>query len=270
MYLLERRFMEKFKARLHTFYGYRDLFHELVSKDIKLKYRRSFLGYLWSILNPLLIMCIMVLVFSHMFRFDIENYPVYLIIGQTMFNFFSEATNRSMWAILGNAPLLKKVYVPKYIFTLSTVTSACVNMIFSLGAMVIVFIICHVKPSAWMLMIPIILIQVYIFSLGMGMFLSAAAVFFRDIQYIWTAIMTAWMYVTPIFYPIQQLPVELQRCIKHLNPMYSYIQQFRMIILECTYPDPRLVLYGFVVAFAMVGLGTWFFFKSQDKFILYI
>lgn len=212
----------------------------------------------------------MVLVFSHMFRFDIENYPVYLIIGQTIFNFFSEATNKSMWAILGNAPLLKKVYVPKYVFTLSTVTSSCVNMLFSLGAMVIVFLICHVKLSYWMLFIPIILIQVYIFSLGMGMFLSAATVFFRDIQYIWTAIMTAWMYVTPIFYPIQQLPEWLQRYIKHLNPLYSFIQQFRTIVLEGASPDPRLVLYGFVVAFIMLGLGTWVFFKSQDKFILYI
>lgn len=144
--------MEKMKERIRTFFGYKDLFHELVSKDIKLKYRRSFLGYIWSILNPLLIMCIMVLVFSHMFRFDIANYPVYLIIGQTIFNFFSEATNKSMWAILGNASLLKKVYVPKYVFTLSTVTSSCVNMLFSLGAMLIVFIFCHVMITPWILL----------------------------------------------------------------------------------------------------------------------
>lgn len=262
--------MEKFKARVRTFWGYSDLFHELVSKDIKLKYRRSFLGYLWSILNPLLIMCIMVLVFSQMFRFDIENYPVYLIIGQTIFNFYSEATNRAMWAILGNASLLKKVYVPKYVFPFATVTSACVNMIFSLGAMIIVFIMCHVQLSWWLLLIPVILLQVYIFSLGVGMFLSAATVFFRDIQYIWTAVMTAWMYVTPIFYPMQQLPTWLQGCIKTLNPLYSYIQQFRTIALECTCPDLGLMVYGFGVALAMLALGTWVFFKSQDRFILYI
>lgn len=262
--------MGKLRQRIQTFFGYSDLFHELVSKDIKLKYRRSFLGYLWSILNPLLIMCIMVLVFSHMFRFDIVNYPVYLIIGQTIFNFFSEATNKAMWAILGNASLLKKVYVPKYVFTLSTVTSSCVNMLFSLGAMLIVFIFCHVHLTLWMLFIPLILAQVYIFSLGMGMLLSATAVFFRDIQYIWSAAMTAWMYVTPIFYPIQQLPVWLQRGIKYLNPLYSYIQQFRMIVLDSAAPDPRLVIYGFSVAFMALILGTGVFFKSQDKFILYI
>ncbi len=262
--------MEKFKARVRTFWGYSDLFHELVSKDIKLKYRRSFLGYLWSILNPLLIMCIMVLVFSQMFRFDIENYPVYLIVGQTIYNFFSEASNRAMWAILGNASLLKKVYVPKYVFPFATVTSACVNMIFSMGALVIVFVICQVQLSWWLLLVPVILLQVYIFSLGVGMLLSAATVFFRDIQYIWTAIMTAWMYLTPIFYPMEQLPTWLQNSIRTFNPLYSYIQQFRTVALECTAPDPGLMIYGFGVAFAMLIFGTWAFFKSQDKFILYI
>ncbi len=262
--------LEKFKVRVEIFYGYKHLFQELVEKDIKLKYRRSFLGYIWSVLNPLMIMGIMALVFSQMFRFDIANYPVYLIIGQTVFNFFSESTNKSMWAILGNASLLKKVYVPKYVFTLATVTSSCVNMLFSLGAMIIVCVVFGVTPNWWMLFIPVILLQLYIFCMGMGMLLSAATVFFRDIQYIWAAIITAWMYVTPIFYPINQLPVETQKIIKHLNPLYSYIQQFRMIVLEGLAPDMRLVFYGFVVALGTLILGTLIFFKSQDKFILYI
>ena len=105
---------------------YMPLYRQLVKKDIKLKYRRSFLGYLWSILNPLLIMGIMVIVFSNMFRFNIQNYPVYLIIGQSIFNFTNEATSKAMWSIIGNASLLKKTYVPKYIFCLSTVSS-CIS-----------------------------------------------------------------------------------------------------------------------------------------------
>ena len=119
---------------------YMPLYRQLVSKDIKLKYRRSFLGYIWSVLNPLMIMAIMVVVFSSMFRFNIDNYPVYLIIGQTIFNFVNEATTKAMWSILGNAALLKKTYVPKYIFTMSIVSSSFVNMLFSLGAMLLVFI----------------------------------------------------------------------------------------------------------------------------------
>ena len=256
--------------RINTFKQYKPLLEQLVLKDIKLKYRRSFLGYLWSILNPLMIMVIMVIVFSNMFRFDIINYPVYLIIGQTLFGFVSESTNQAMWSITGNAALMKKTYVPKYIFTLSKVTSSFVNTVFSLGAMIIVFVICKIKPNTNMLFIPVILFQMYIFCTGLGMILAQGTVFFRDIQYIYLAVLTAWMYLTPIFYPIQQLPLSLQKIIKHFNPLYSYITQFRIIVLEGAFPDPRLILYGFAVAFAVLIVGTIVFFKNQDKFILYI
>lgn len=258
------------KKSMNSFLHYRPLLWQLVQKDVKLKYRRSFLGYLWSILNPLMIMIIMVAVFSNMFRFDIENYPVYLIIGQTIFNFVSEATNQAMWSITGNASLLKKTYVPKYIFTLSKVTSSCVNMLFSLGAMLIVFVVCGISFHWSMLFIPVIIVQVYLFCVGMGLFLSQATVFFRDIQYIYAAFITAWMYVTPIFYPIQQLPFELMWAIKHFNPLYSYITQFRMIVLEQILPDPRLICYGFGISFLMLVIGTVCFIKNQDRFILYI
>lgn len=262
--------MSKLKGWLGGFYGYRHLFQQLVEKDIKLKYRRSFLGYLWSILNPLMIMIIMVAVFSSMFRFDIENYPVYLLVGQTIFNFVSDSTNQAMWSITGNAALLKKTYVPKYIFSLSKVTSSCVNTLFSLGAMLIVFIVCRVNFNWYMLFIPVIMIQVYIFCVGLGLFLSQATVFFRDIQYIYAAFLTAWMYLTPIFYPISQLDEQLRWLIQHFNPLYSFITQFRTIVLECAMPEPGMILYGFIVSFAMLLIGTFCFLKNQDRFILYI
>ncbi len=262
--------MLKMKARIDIFRRYRPLFEQLVIKDIKLKYRRSFLGYLWSILNPLMIMGIMVLVFSNMFRFSIANYPVYLIIGQTIFNFVSESTNQAMWSITGNAALMKKTYVPKYIFTLSRVTSSFVNMLFALCAMVIVFLCCRARFTWNMLFIPVILFQVYFFTLGLGLFLASGTVFFRDIQYIYSAFLTAWMYATPIFYPVDQLPVRLQWIIKHFNPLYAYVTQFRRIVLEGMFPDPRLIFYGFVMAVIMLSVGSVTFFKTQDQFILYI
>lgn len=262
--------MNKWKERAASFYHYRHLLLRLVERDVKLKYRRSFLGYLWSILNPLMIMIIMVAVFLNMFRFDIKDYPVYLIIGQTIFNFVSESTNQAMWSITGNAALLKKTYVPKYIFTLSKVTSSCVNTLFSLGAMLIVFVVCKVPFNRYMLFIPVIILQLYIFCIGMGMFLSQATVFFRDIQYIYAAFITAWMYLTPIFYPITQLPFELMWGIKHFNPLYSYITQFRTIVLEQSMPDPRLIMYGFAVGMTVLVIGTICFMKNQDRFILYI
>lgn len=205
-----------------------------------------------------------------MFRFDIENFPVYLIAGQTIFNFVSEATNQALFSITGNAALLKKTYVPKYIFTVSKVTSSFVNTLFALGAMLIVFVVCHVRFQIYMMFIPVILLQVYVFCVGIGLFLAQATVFFRDVQYIYAAFLTAWMYLTPIFYPITQLPFNLMWMIKHFNPLYAYVTQLRTIVLEGVFPDPRLVLYGFVVAFASLVIGTWVFMRNQDRFILYI
>ncbi|MEE0956034.1 MAG: ABC transporter permease [Eubacterium sp.] len=262
--------MELLKKRLQVFYNYRFLIKQLVVKDIKLKYRRSFLGYLWSVLNPLLTMLVMVIVFSHMFRFNIEYYPAYLIIGQTLFNFMSEATNQAITSITGNAALLKKVYVPKYVFTLSKVTSSLVNLLFSMAAMIIVFLATRVPLSLPMLMIPVILLETYLFSLGFGLFLAQASVFFRDIQYIYGVFMTAWMYLTPIFYPLDQLPVQLQYFLLRANPMCNYIVQFRRVVLEQAMPARNYVLWGFFVAFFFMWLGTWSFTKTQDKFILYI
>ena len=262
--------MNKMSARLQGLYKYRALVKQLVLKDIKLKYRRSFLGYVWSVLNPLMVMVVMYLVFSHMFRFEVQNYPAYLIIGQTLFTFMTEATNQALFSITGNGPLLKKVYVPKYIFTLSKVTSSLVNLLFSLGAMVIVFIISKVQFSFYMLLVPVVLVEVYIFCLGLGLFLAQITVFFRDIQYIYSVLTTAWMYLTPLFYPMEQLPEAMQQAIMTFNPMYHYVTQFRTLVLEQSIPDLGTLVYGFVLAFVFLLLGTCSFLKNQDKFILYI
>ena len=126
--------MNLMMERLSTLFRYKDLLRELVVRDLKLKYRRSFLGYLWSILNPLLIMLVMVAVFSHMFRAGIENFPVYLLSGQAVFDFIRNSTTMAMYSVLDNGALIKKIYVPKYIFTLSKITSTMVDFVFSLGA----------------------------------------------------------------------------------------------------------------------------------------
>lgn len=262
--------MNKFSIRLKSFAQYKDLLIQLVEKDIKLKYRRSFLGYLWSVLNPLMIMGIMVIVFQHMFRFSIENYPAYVISGQVCFNFLSEATNQAIWSITGNAALLKKTYVPKYIFTFAKVTSGCVNLLFSLGALLIVFIVCKVQLSVYMLLLPLVLLQLYVFCLGVGMLLAAVNVFFRDIQYIYSAFLTAWMYMTPLFYPMEQLPENVQWIIKHLNPLYFYVGQFRDVMIYGRMPGDAIFLAGIVAAILAMLAGTTVFIKVKDNFILYI
>lgn len=262
--------MELLKARLQGLYQYKDLWEQLVIRDLKLKYRRSFLGYIWSILNPLMIMLVMTIVFSTMFKRNIENFPVYLLTGRTMFDFMTVATNRSMNSIIGNAALLKKTYLPKYIFTLATVTSALVDFLFSLGALFLVMIATRAKFTPYLFLIPFVAIQLYIFCLGLGLFLAQANVFFRDIHYIYSVLTTAWLYLTPIFYPVESLSPKMYIFVKGLNPMYYYIGQFRDLVLYARIPGYRVLFGGWIIAIIMLIIGLISFEKNQDKFILYI
>lgn len=252
---------------------YRDLLKLLVTKDIKLKYRRSILGYVWSVLNPLLIMTVMAIVFSAMFKRNIEHFPVYLFCGQLLFNFMNTSTHQAIFSITGNAALLKKTYVPRYIFTVAKITSGMVDFVFSLGAMVIVMLVmlCFGFRFSWYnLLFPIVVVQLYLFCVGLGLFLAQANVFFRDIQYIYNAVTTAWMYLTPIFYPLEALPENLQWFIVHLNPMYFYVAQFRDLVYLGRAPQMLPLISGCVTAVLALAIGIWSFSKNQDKFILYI
>lgn len=252
------------------FWRYRDLMRLLVVKDIKLKYRRSFLGYLWSILNPLLTMVVMTIVFSTMFSRNIDNFPVYLFCGQLLFNFMNGTTHQAIFSVSGNAALLKKTYVPKYLFTVAKITSGLVDLIFSLGALVIVLIVTGAKVTPYALLFPFVLFQLYVFCIGLGLFLAQANVFFKDTQFIYNAVTTAWMYLTPIFYPMESLPENLIWCIKHFNPLYFYIGQFRDLVYYGRMPGHMIMLAGCGAAGIMLLLGMWSFMRSKDKFILYI
>ena len=221
------------KGWVAKFTKYWDLLVLLVQRDIKLKYRRSFLGYIWSVLNPLLSMIVMAIVFTQMFKRKVENFPVYLICGNILFSFMREATTKSMTSVIDNASLLKKANVPKYIFTLSKVTSSMVNFVLSLGALVIVMIATKVpfRPDNLLIIIPIL--ELYVFCVGLGLLLAAGTVFFRDIKNIWSVVTLAWMYLTPIFYSLgsfyddkvmdkNKAATALGLFIRRYNPMYMY------------------------------------------------
>lgn len=263
--------MRLFIARIQGFIQFKDLMYQLVIRDLKLKYRRSVLGYLWSVLNPLFIMSIMAIVFSQMFiNKNIPNYPVYLMSGQVLFNFMNLSTHQALGAIVGNASLLKKTYVPKYVFVISKITSGLIDCVFSFGALLIVMIFTKGCFSWKLVLFPFIVSQLFVFNIGLGMFLSAYNVFFRDIQYIYNAITTAWLYLTPMFYPVEFLPQNIQWVVVHLNPMYAYVTQLRCITLYGWYPEFNMVIYGCIDALIMLVVGVWVFAKKQDKFILYI
>lgn len=245
------------------------ILRSLVNKDFKLKYRRSVLGVLWSILNPLLMMCVLTAVFSFIFRFDIENYPLYLILGQILFSLMSAATSSSMTSIVDAAPLLKKIKVNRMVFPLEKVSFEVVNFVISLVAVAIVMIFFKITPSATMLALPLLLVYVVMFSLGIGLLLAALAVFFRDVVHLWGVVITAWTYATPIFYPISMLDGWMQQ-VMQFNPMYHFVSYFRDIMMYSTMPgimENALCLAG---SAAILALGVFVFKKLEKKFILYI
>ncbi len=262
--------MNKLKLRLMGFWAYKDLLRELVIRDLKLKYRRSFLGYIWSVLNPLLTMVVLIIVFSSMFEQGIPNYPVYLLSGQILYNYMKQSTDFAMSSILMNASLIKKIYVPKYIFTVAKVSSGLIDLVFSLAALFVVMVFTGAPVTGYLLLVPFVLLQLYVFTLGLGLFLAQMNVFFRDINYIYSVLTMAWMYLTPIFYPFELLDPTLGWLIMHFNPMYLYIHQFRSIVVYGAMIDATFAFRGCVISIVMLLVGMATFIRKQDEFILYI
>ena len=261
--------MQQLKTSFAGFWKYRYLLQNLITRDFKLKYRRSVLGVAWSILNPLLMMLLQTLVFSYMFRYDIPNFPLYLICGNTMFNFFNESTNMGMGSVLGNASLIKKVYIPKFIFPISRVLSSFVNLLFSLAAIVLVMLITR-SPFYWtILLVWVPLLLLLVFCCGMAVLLSALAVYFRDLQYLYGIVTMAWMYATPLFYPLSALPPFMIPLIK-LNPLYHYINCMRCLVVYGTVPGPNTWIACIGCAAVMMAVGLAAFRKLQRNFILYL
>ncbi len=241
----------------------------LVSKDFKLKYRRSALGVLWSVLNPLLMMIVLTAVFSTVFRFQIENFALYLILGQTLFGLMSDATSGAMSSIIDSASLIKKIRINKILFPLEKVAFALVNFVISLIAVVAVMVFFQVVPTLNLLFLPLLLLYVFAFSLGLGLLIAALSVFFRDVMHLWSVVLTAWTYATPLFYPIEILP-DFLAPLMQFNPMYHYVTYFREIALWGMTPsfEQNLICIGFAAAALVLGYVV--FRAKEKKFILYV
>ena len=255
--------MSKTIDRINIYNHYKPLLKQLVFKDIKLKYRRSFLGYLWSIMNPLIIMIIMVCVFSNMFRFDIENYPVYLIIGQTIYNFVSEATNQAMWSIIGNASLLKKTYVPKYIFLLSKTFVFLFKYIISFAVTIALMIVFKVPVTWQVLNFPLILICLYTVSFGLGTILLHFGVFVEDLSNVTNILLKLVFYMSGIFYAIStRVPDPFNRILLNLNPIALIIDSFRKAFLTGSLINYRMLCIWLIVGIVLSIIGI----KTVQKY----
>lgn len=254
---------------MNEIFEYRALLIELVKRDIKKKYRRSVLGILWSMLNPFFTMLIIAMVFSSFFKFAIENFPVYLLTGQLIFNFFSEATNTAMGSILENAALIKKVYVPKHIFPIARVLSSCVNFILSLPGLVLVIVItkASIKFSIIFSLIPVL--YVLLFCFGIGLLLASITVYFRDMFHLYSVLLTAISYLTPLFYPKEIVPEKYMFLIK-LNPMVYFVDLFRDMVYYGKIPTLEEHLNCIFIIIISLFIGTTVFNINKKKFILHI
>ena len=254
-------------AYIQNFLKFRPLLEELVSRDVKIKYRSSVLGVLWTLLNPLLMMTVLSVVFSNLFRFDIENFPLYLLSGQVVFNFFNDATTNAMSAIVGNAALIKKVYVPKYMFVLSRIFSSFINLMASCVALFIIMIVTRAELHWTMILSVIPVFLLVLLALGIGLILSSITVKFRDVMHLYSVLMTVLMYLSPVIYPISILPDWLYKLVM-LNPITNILLMFRDTILY----DTVFSFQSFAVTLAetviCLAVGIYVFHKNQDEFIL--
>ncbi len=254
---------------LRTGRKYKFLMKQLVQRDFKTKYKRSVLGIIWSFLNPLSMMIVQYIVFSTIFRSDIENFPVYLLSGTIFFNFFTEAVSQGLNAIVGNASLITKVYVPKYVYPTTKVLSTSINLLISIVPLLAVMLITKEPLTKALFLFPFIIIVLLIFTIGVTLMLSAAMVFFRDTLFLWGILSMIWMYITPLFYPESIIAENFQIILK-VNPMYHMIKFVRCIVMNGVSPQPEE--FGACILSAAISLliGIFIFKKTQDKFVLYI
>lgn len=207
----------------------RALLAELVRTDFKLRYQGSVLGYTWSLLKPLLLFVILYLVFAHFLRFgkEIPHFPVYLLLGIVLWNYFTEMTTQSLGSIVGRGDLIRKIRIPRWMIVFSSSISATINLLLSLVVVGIFLIVNQVPVTAEILMLPIYVALIYVFALGLSLFLAAAYIKFRDLSYIWEVILQAGFYATPIIYPLQMINNELVQKVLLLNPLAQAIQGAR-------------------------------------------
>ncbi len=257
------------KEKVDAFHRFTPLLKELVVRDIKVRYRHSVLGLVWTVLNPLLMMVVITFVFSTLFKQNIPNYPIYYLSGSLLFSFNSESTTTALNSMVTNASLIKKVYIPKYLFPFSNILSGLVNLGFSLIAMFIVMVATGAPFHITLLLIPIPVFYTFLFSTGLGILLSALTVYFRDIAHFYSVFILAWTYFTPIFYPVEILG-EKAMMLMRLNPMYHYISYMRELVVNGSFPSMKENLFCLLIGLFMVIVGLLVFYKKQDRFVLFV
>ena len=244
---------------------YRDLIVQLVRRDIVARYKRSVLGVAWTMLQPLGMMVVMTIVFSRLFH-QVQGYPAYVLSGLICWTFFSQTTMASIQQMVWGGALMNRIYLPRTSFAISAIRTGIVNLSLSLIPLVAIILILRLPLTLNIFFIPISIILLAAFALGVGLLLSTLAVNFPDVSEMYQIILMAWMYFTPIIYPESVIPVEYQRWIFTLNPMYHMVKLFRMPIYEGRLPDAQSVLIGAALSLVTLLAGWLVFSRVSDRF----
>lgn len=244
---------------------YRDLLAQLIARNLKVRYKRSVLGLAWTMLNPLAMMTILTIVFSNVFRISLEHYPVYVLSALVLWNFFAQTTMVATTELVWGGSLFQRIYVPRTTFTLSAVGTGLFNLILSLVPLILIMLVIGVPLRPVLLVLPFAILLVAMFTLGIALILSMLAVYFTDVLDIHQLVLTAWMYLTPIIYPVEIVP-EQYRWLFNLNPMYHLLELFRTPIYAGTLPSLEHLGAASVSAIAVLLLGWWAFASRVDEF----
>jgi ABC-2 type transport system permease protein len=256
-------------ASVREMFAFTEALEELVKRDLKVRYKRSVLGILWTMLNPLLMMVITTIVFSNLFRGAIQNFPIYMLSGYVVWAFFSQATVSASSSILDSAGLARKIYLPVALFPLASVIGALINLLLSLVPLALLVAITGGRLSWALLFLPVSLAIMSVFSYGIGLMLAAASVFFRDTLYTYQVLLIAWMYLTPIFYPPEIIPEQWAGIIG-INPVTHLVELMRSPIYGGVLPDASHLLISAAWAVVLVVLGWWYFQSSRARFASYL
>ena len=254
---------------VQSIYRYRELIWALAAKELKVRYKRSVLGFLWALLNPALMMVVLTVVFSTILRFPIHHYAIFLLSVLLPWTFFSQSLSYAVESIVSNGDLIKKVSVPKLVFPVAAVVSNVVNLLLSLIPLAVLVVLMR-HPFHWTwLYLPVPIVALVIFTLGVSLWFAAANVYYRDIAHIIQILLSAWFYFTPIIYALDFIPANLRWLFK-LNPIIYVINGFRLSVYYGMLPRWSSIVASFICALTALLIGFWFFRKHQDDFVFYV
>jgi ABC-2 type transport system permease protein len=246
-------------------YQYREMLKNLVRKDLRTRYKGSFLGFLWTFINPLLQLIVYSVVFSTIMRFNIEKYPMFLFVAIIPWIFFANSVQVSAGNIIANKELVKKIYFPREILPIAVVSAGLINLIYGLIIVFLSLVIFNIHLTTSILYLPLVILLEYIFTLSLSLLVSALNVYFRDIEHILSIIMMSWFYLTPIIFPVEMIPQEYQGYFL-INPMTTIITAYRDILYYAKVPDFLLLSYFAGISVILLIISYKFFKVLQKKF----